>query len=81
MGCALGGIFAAVIYPTLMGVLLPIEQTELIMPNSGTSRIIWLLVTLGMMGLVVTGLGKKKEKAAAVAESSDAGEASPAGTD
>jgi hypothetical protein len=60
VGGALAGLLAGFLYPTGMGYLLPITQTEHVVPVERTSQLIWLVTISLLTALVITGLGKKK---------------------
>lgn len=61
VGTVLGGVLAAVIYPAVVGYLLPVADTERIVPGSRGGQLPWLLLTAGLIGLVATGLGKPRK--------------------
>jgi hypothetical protein len=68
MTCAvsgmLGGLFAGLIFPITASVLLPNLRTQILMPDPGIGRLLWLGLASGLIALTLTGMGKK-EKAGA----------------
>jgi hypothetical protein len=60
LGCVLGGLLVAIVYPPLIGFLVHNVRTEVVMPASGFFGLVWLTMTTGAMAWVVTGLGKQK---------------------
>lgn len=61
LGGILGGVFAAIIYPTCIACLLPVAQTELAIPKDATSQLIWIAATTLLIGFALTGIGKRKK--------------------
>jgi len=55
----LGGLLAALIYPACVAYLLPVVQTERVMPKDTLSRLIWMTMAGVLIGLVLTGMGKR----------------------
>ncbi len=62
LGGILGGMLAALIYPACVAYLLPVAQTERVMPKETTSRLIWMTMAAGLIGMTLTGVGKRKKK-------------------
>jgi hypothetical protein len=62
IGGTLGGLLAALIYPSLVGYLLPITQTERVMPRDALSRLIWLAMASLLIGIILTGLGRRNRR-------------------
>jgi hypothetical protein len=60
VGAVLGGVLAGIIYPAVVGYLLPTVDTEMLVPGNRGGRLPWLLLTAGLIGLVATGLGKSR---------------------
>ena len=60
-GGALGGALAAILYPVVVGYLLPNLQTERVMPNEPMSSLMWLVIAAVMIGIVLGGLGSAKK--------------------
>ncbi|MCY2992600.1 MAG: hypothetical protein NTY19_32670 [Planctomycetota bacterium] len=61
LGAVLGGTLAAVIYPAVVGYLLPVADTEMVVPGVRGGQLPWVLLTAGLIGLVATGLGKPRK--------------------
>jgi hypothetical protein len=59
LGGILGGVFAAIIYPTCVAYLLPVAQTELAIPKDATIQSIWIAATTLLIGFALTGVGKR----------------------
>jgi hypothetical protein len=62
-GCLLGGLLAAVVFAPTVGLLLPHENTEELMPDSRMGQLLWVGLTAGLIGITVTGLGKERPAA------------------
>lgn len=58
-GGILGGLLAALIYPVCMAYLMPVAQTECVMPRDTLSRLIWMTAVAVLIAMVLTGLGKR----------------------
>ena len=55
----LGGLLAGLIFPFASSILLPNAQTEVLMPDPGVSRLLWLALVSCLSVLTVTGMGKE----------------------
>jgi hypothetical protein len=62
LGCVLGAVLAALVYPVAMSVLIPTAHTDAVVPTVSTTRLAWLAIASILIGLTVTGLGKRKKK-------------------
>lgn len=54
----IGGMISALVYGFVVALLFKTAQTDLMVPRGTWNRLAWFLVTAGLMGLVVGGLGK-----------------------
>lgn len=63
LGGILGGTLAAFFYPACAAYLTPAAQTECVLPRDATSRLIWMTMATVLIGLIVTGLGKRGQTA------------------
>lgn len=54
----LGGLLAGLIYPFVSSILLPNARTEVLMPDPGVSRLLWLALVSCLSVLTVTSIGK-----------------------
>ena len=59
VGGLLGGLLAGLIFPFASSILLPSARTEVLMPDPGVSRLLWLALLSCMSVLIVTGMGKE----------------------
>lgn len=55
----LGGLLAGLIFPFASSILLPNARTEVLMPDPGVSRLLWLALVSCISVLTVTGMGKE----------------------
>lgn len=55
-----GGAISALVYGFVVALLVKTAQTDLMVPHPGWNRLGWFLMTAGLMGLVVGGLGKSR---------------------
>jgi len=62
LGGVLGGVLAAIVYPTCVAYLLPVAQTERAIPKDSTSQLIWIAAATLLIGFALTGVGKRKKK-------------------
>ncbi|MEO2033136.1 MAG: hypothetical protein ABGZ35_13725 [Planctomycetaceae bacterium] len=60
-GGMLGGLLAGLVFPFAASVLLPIARTEVLMPDPGVSRLLWLALASSAIVLPLTGMGKEAE--------------------
>ena len=58
-GGLLGGLLAGLIFPIASSILLPNARTEVLMPDPGVSRLLWLALVSCLSALTVTGMGKE----------------------
>ena len=58
-GGLLGGLLAGLIFPIVSSILLPNARTEVLMPDPGVSRLLWLALVSCLSALTVTGMGKE----------------------
>jgi hypothetical protein len=58
-GCLLGGVLAALVFPPIVGFFLPGANTEDLVPDEGTGRLLWVGLVAGLIGMTVTGLGQE----------------------
>ena len=58
-GGLLGGMLAGLIFPFASSILLPNARTEVLMPDPGVSRLLWLALVSCLSALTVTGMGKE----------------------
>ena len=58
-GGLLGGLLAGLIFPIVSSILLPNARTEVLMPDPGVSRLLWLTLVSCLSVLTVTGMGKE----------------------
>lgn len=58
-GGLLGGLLAGLIFPFASSILLPNASTEVLMPDPGASRLLWLALVSCLSVLTVTGMGKE----------------------
>jgi hypothetical protein len=49
----IAGVLAAAVYPVAISILLPAASTDALMPEEGSSRLLWLGILSGMLGLVI----------------------------
>jgi len=55
----LGGLLAGLIFPFAASILLPNARTEVLMPDPGISRFLWLALASIPTALTLTGIGKE----------------------
>jgi hypothetical protein len=48
----LGGVLFAILYPLIVAVLLPTANTEVLLPEEGITRLVWLATLGGSVGLL-----------------------------
>ena len=71
-GGLLGGGLAGLLYPIITSIVLPGADTEMLMPDETSSRLAWVIIGCGVIGLTASGLGTRPPKESAAAkESSD----------
>jgi len=58
-GGMLGGLLAGLIFPFAASILLPNARTEILMPDPGMSRFLWLALASIPIALTLTGMGKE----------------------
>ena len=49
----IAGILAAAVYPVAISILLPAASTDALVPEEAASRLLWLGILSGMLGLVI----------------------------
>lgn len=59
VGGLLGGALAGLIFPFASSILLPNARTEVLMPDPGVSRLLWLALVSCLSALTVTGMAKE----------------------
>ncbi len=59
VGGLLGGALAGLIFPFASSILLPNARTEVLMPDPGVSRFLWLALISCLSALTVTGMAKE----------------------
>lgn len=62
-GGLLGGLLAGLIFPMASSILMPNAQTEVLMPDPGVSRLLWLALVSCLSVLAVTAMGKEANDA------------------
>ena len=60
-GGMLGGLLAGLIYPFTASILLPNARTEVLMPDPGVTRLLWLALAASPIVLTLTGMGKERK--------------------
>ena len=63
-GGLLGGLLAGLIFPFAASFLLPNARTEVLMPDPGVSRLLWLTLASSAIVLTLTGMGKEEKTGA-----------------
>jgi len=58
-GGLIGGLLAGLIFPIASSILLPNARTEVLMPDPGVSRLLWLALVSCLSALTLTGMGKE----------------------
>jgi len=53
------GIVAGAAFPVTISILLPAASSDALLPEEGSSRLLWLAILAGMMGLVIPIAGQK----------------------
>jgi hypothetical protein len=48
-----GGLFAAVMYPVTVSMVLPWASTEMLFPQESTTRVLWLALLAGLVGFAI----------------------------
>ena len=61
-GSLLGGLLAALVFPLMVSVLFPSMRTEVLIPDPGIGRLLWLGLAAGLIGLTITGLAKEEKR-------------------
>ena len=61
VGGMLGGLLAGLVYPFAASILLPNARTEVLMPDPGVSRLLWLALLSSATALTLTGMGKEEK--------------------
>lgn len=75
LGCVLGAVLAALVYPVAVGLLFPKVDTEMLIPYDTRNRLAWLVTVAGSIALVTAGLRNKSTPiASATSESEEAAE-------
>jgi hypothetical protein len=64
------GVLAGVVYPVAISIVLPEASTESLLPEEASSRLLWLGILSGTIGLVIPIAGRQRKTAAP--ETSDA---------
>ncbi len=59
LGALLGGLLAGLIFPFASSILLPNARTEVLMPDPGVSRLLWLALVSCLSVLTMTCMGKE----------------------
>jgi hypothetical protein len=55
-----GGVLAAVAYPLIASTLLPTISTDSFLPEEASSRLLWLTLMSGLVGLVIPIAGRRR---------------------
>jgi hypothetical protein len=55
------GALAAVVYPLITSTLMPGISTDSLLPEEGTSRLMWLGLLSGLIGLVIPIAGRRRK--------------------
>jgi hypothetical protein len=55
-----GGALAAVVYPLITSTLLPGISTDSLLPEEATSRLMWLGLMSGLIGLIIPIAGRRR---------------------
>jgi hypothetical protein len=58
LGGLFGGIFAGIVYPAITAFVMPSTNTELLVPSDPAARILWLAMSVGLITVAATGVGK-----------------------
>ena len=66
-----GGGLAGALYPVLMSVVLPDIDTSTLLPREATSRLMWLLLASGLIGLVMPLAARRRPAAAPIPSEND----------
>ena len=61
VGGLLGGTLAGLVFPFASSILLPSAQTEVLMPDPGVSRLLWLALVSCLSALTLTGMGERSK--------------------
>jgi hypothetical protein len=56
----LAGLGAGLLYPMVLAVAFPGAQTQLVVPYNGTSRLLWIALIAGLLGLIVPAVAGKR---------------------
>jgi hypothetical protein len=56
----LAGLIAGLLYPIVLAFALPGAQTQLVVPYTGGSRLLWIALIAGLLGLIVPGSAAKR---------------------
>jgi hypothetical protein len=54
------GVLAAVVFPVAISILLPAASTDALLPEESSSRLLWLSVMSGLIGLIVPIAGRQR---------------------
>ncbi len=61
-GGLLGGLLAGLMFPFASSILMPNARTEVLMPDPGVSRLLWLALLSFLTVLTATGMGKEAKR-------------------
>lgn len=53
---ALAGVLAGLLFPYLASRYLPVAASEIVVPQGGPARLLWIGLTAGLLGLIVPGM-------------------------
>jgi hypothetical protein len=56
----LAGLGAGLLYPVILAFVLPGVQTQLAVPYTGSSRLLWIALIAGLLGLIVPGTATRR---------------------
>jgi hypothetical protein len=63
---AAAGVLAGVVYPVIVSIVLPGASTDALLPEEGSSRMLWLGIIAGLIGVIVPVAGRRRAANAAV---------------
>ncbi len=52
----LAGVLAGLLFPYLASRYLPVAASEIVVPEAGAARLLWIALTAGLLGLIVPGM-------------------------